>query len=561
MKIRNGQWLVRSVRLVFLALLVQACRQPAFAEVQVTPLFSDHMVMQRDVEVPVWGWAEPGEAITVAIDTREQKTTAGKDGKWMVRLPAMGTGAPRTMTITGKDNTLKIADILLGEVWIASGQSNMAWPLKQAVNGKAEVASASVPELRLFNVPNEMAPKGPRERLPAGNPKVKNMNQWQACSPDTAAEFSAVAYFFGRDLQQSLHVPVGIIANAVGGSPIEAWISHDALKSDPDFNVVADYFDGLANYVENTEVGKKDMANMVAQYDAKQADLRAQGKPMLWPEKYPGPFWWGFGSTLYNALTNPLAPYAMRGVIWYQGEAQWQWMSEYRGIFPLLIKDWRKRWGQGDFPFLFVQLASFAKAKTEPEAGGTAFLREAQLMTLKVPHTAMVVSIDVGDAESIHPLNKQDVGKRLSLAARATVYGEQIAYSGPIYQGMKIEGSAIRVSFDHAGNGMMIGKKNGLDPVVEDKESKLKHFAIAGDDMKFVWADAVIDKDTVVVSSPSVQKPVAVRYAWSSNPEGCNLYSKEGLPASPFRTDESPVIMGEFYRSALKKGFALKPTF
>jgi sialate O-acetylesterase len=533
----------------------------AHAEVQLTALFSDHMVMQRRIPVPVWGWAEPGEEITVSISNQRKVARANAAGKWMVRLDPMETGAPRRMTVKGKTQAVEINDILLGEVWVASGQSNMSWPLKQAQDGQKEVADANYPEIRLFFIPNDMAPKGPRERLPATNPLVNYENRWQSSSPEAAKDFSAVAYFFGRDIHRALHVPVGLISNAVGGSPIEAWISRDAFMADADFKVVAEYYDGLVNYVENTSAGKKEIADLSAQYDAMQAEARANGKPELWPPKYPGPLQsWGLGSTLYNALIHPLIPYAIRGVIWYQGEAQWQRMYEYRGIFPLLIRDWRSRWGQGAFPFLYVQLANWAQANPQPDSGGNALIREAQLLALKVPNTAMAVAIDIGDAASIHPANKQDVGARLALAARGVAYGEKIVFSGPIYREMKIEGNSIRLYFNNVGRGLMVGKKNGREHTLEDKEGKLKRFAIAGEDMKFVWADAIIDKGAVVVSSPSVLKPIAVRYAWASNPDGCNLYNKDGLPASPFRTDESkPTPMGAFFKSILEKGFSLQP--
>ncbi len=517
------------------------------------------------MQVPVWGWAEAGEKITVSIDQQTKTCTADPAGKWMVRLDPMETGTPRKMTVKGKSGALEITDILLGEVWLCSGQSNMAWPLKQAMNGQQEVAEAIYPEIRLFDVPNAMDSKVPLERLQNNNPIVqKNYCIWRPCSPDTAKDFSAVAYFFGRDLHQALHVPVGLINNSVGGSPIVAWISHSALMADSDFKVVAQYFDGLAHYVENTPKGKRDLEARSAEYDAKQAEARAKDKPPLWPPKYLGPVKsWGFGCSLFNALINPLIPYGMRGAVWYQGEAEWQWMYEYRGIFPVLIKDWRSRWGQGAFPFLFVQLPNWSNPSPEPDSGGWALIRESQLATLKLPNTGMAVTIDVGEAASIHPIDKQDVGERLSLAARGVVHGEKIVYSGPIYREMKVEGHSIRLSFDHVGSGLMVGKKSALQPTVEDQAGPLKRFAIAGEDNKWVWGDARIDKNTVVVSSPAVPKPVAVRYAWANNPEGCNLYNKDGLPASPFRTDTTQpgpsTQMGAFYKSKLEKGFSLTP--
>ena len=548
------------VQLLAAALLALACCGVG-AQERLSQLFSDHMVMQRGMRVPVWGWAEPGETIIVSIDAQTQVAVANAAGKWMVRLDPMQTGAPRQMTVKSRTETIEVNDILLGEVWLASGQSNMEWKLKQARDGPKEVAGSSDPQIRLFNVPKAIAPKAPVDRLPAAHPQIKNMNAWLPASPDTAGEFSAVAYFFARNLRQSLNVPVGIISNAVGASAIEAWISHDAYLADPDFKVVSEYYEGLANYVENTAAGQKELAEVTAQYDARQAALKAGGKPLKWPPRYRAPLQsLTFASTLYNAVVHPLIPYAIRGVIWYQGEAQWQRMVEYRGIFPLLIKDWRDRWRQGDFPFVYVQLPNWARPNTEPDPGGWAYLRESQLLTLKVPNTAMAVTIDVGEAASIHPLNKQDVGQRLAVAARGLAYGEAITHSGPIYRAMKREGKTIRLSFDHIGKGLMVGKKNGAEPVMEDKGGKLKHFAISGEDMKFVWADARIDKGTVVVSSPSVDQPVAVRYAWANNPLACNLYNREGLPASPFRTDASaPITMGSFFRSRIEQGYTLQP--
>lgn len=533
------------------------------AAVETASVFTDHMVLQRRIVVPVWGWAEPGEDITVAIDQQVKTAKADQAGRWMVRLDPMEAGEPRTMSVTGRSGSLQFADILLGEVWVCSGQSNMAWPLKQALNGKQEVAAANDPELRLFNVPNAMNATGPQDRLANDNPNTRmDYCLWRPCSPESASEFSAVAYFMGRDLRQALHVPVGLISNAVGGSPIAAWISHPALMADADFKAVAQYYDGLANYVEKTPEGRKDLADRRAEYDARQAELRASGKPPLWPQTYADPMHaWGFGCSLFNALTNPLIPYAIRGVVWYQGEAEWQWMESYRGILPILIKDWRGRWGQGDFPFLIVQLPNWSKPSPEPDAGGWATLREGQLLTLKIPNTAMAVTIDVGEAESIHPLDKQDVGGRLALAARGVVYGEKIVYSGPVYRGMKIEGNAIRLSFAQVGSGLMVGRKLPLQATSEDTAGKLRRFAIAGEDGKWVWGEAVIDRDEVVVSSPNVPKPVAVRYAWANNPDGCNLYNKEGLPASPFRTDETTPAppMAGLFKDRLAKPFALPP--
>jgi sialate O-acetylesterase len=533
----------------------------AAARLVLAGLFSDHMVMQRGVPVPVWGWAEAGERISVSIDAQTRSATADASGKWMVRLEPMEAGAPRKMTVKSGSQTLEISDVALGEVWLASGQSNMAWPLKQALNGRDEVAAARYPDIRFFRARNNPAPKAPQDRLPAWTAQSRNVNSWLATSPETAGDFSAVAYFFARELREATKVPVGIVWNPVDGSPIEAWISRDGYAADPDFKAVADYYDGLANYVENTPAGRQEVAELSARYDAKQAQLRASGKPQMWPIQYQGPLQAAsFASTLYNSLTHPLIPYAVRGVLWYQGEAQFDRMYEYRGSLPLLIKDWRRQWGQADLPFVYVQLPNWSKPSAEPEAGGWALIREAQLHALKMPRTAMAVTIDIGNAADVHPQNKQDVGHRLAMAARGLVYGEPVVASGPLYRSQSIEGSRIRLAFDSVGKGLMVGRKRGLEPVAEDAGTPLRQFAIAGSDGKFVWADAVIDKDTVVVSSPAVPKPVAVRYAWAYNPEGCNLYNRDGLPASPFRTDApaSAPPLGAFFKAKLQKGFSLQ---
>ena len=535
----------------------------SYAQEFVSRIFSDHMVMQRGMPVPVWGWVDPGEVVTVSIDGQTKTAKANGSGKWMVRLDPMQAGAPRKMTVTGKSGTVEINDILLGEVWVASGQSNMAWLLKHTRNGPQEIASAANPDLRFFNVSNAMAPKAPSERLPVANPQIANMNVWLTSSPATVADFSAVAYFFARDLQRALRVPVGIISSSVGFSPIEAWISRDALMADANFKAVVEYYDGITNYVENTPTGRKELAELTTQYDARQAQLKASGKPLMWPPKYLAPLdSYDYATTFYNAKIHPLIPFAIRGVIWYQGEAQANRMYEYRSILPLLIKDWRVRWGEGEFPFIYVQLPNWATPNREPDpGGGWALIRESQLMTLQTPRTGMAVTIDVGEGPNIHPSNKQDVGARLALAARGVAYDEKIVYSGPIYRSMSVEGHVARISFNHVGSGLMAGKKVGLDPTAEDPAGVLKRFAIAGEDLKFVWADAAIDKDTVVVSSPSVPKPVAVRYAWENNPEGANLYNRDGLPASPFKTDESkPVPSAAFFKSKIQKGYALQPS-
>ena len=546
---------------VLCALLAALAACDTDAAELLSALFSRHMVMQRGAAVPVWGWAGSRETVTVTIGGQTKVATADENGKWMVRLDPMQPGAPRTMTVKAGTRTEEVGDILLGEVWVASGQSNMAWPLKHAQDGATEIASASYPRVRFFNVASGVSPRGPSDHLPAPHPAKPDENVWTAVSPATAGNFSAVAYFFARNLHRALdNVPVGIVVNAVNGSPIEAWISREAYRRDPDLKAIADYYDGLAHYIESTPSGRKEAADVAAEYDARQAKLRASGKAPMWPTKYRPPTALpGFGSTLYNAMVHPLAPYAMRGVIWYQGEAQGRRGQEYRDLLRLLITDWRRQWGQGNFPFVYAQLPNWARANPEPENSEWALIREAQLLALKLPETAMAVTIDIGEAANLHPGNKRDVGDRLALAARGMAYGSATEYSGPIYRAMKVEGQAIRISFDHVGAGLMVGRKTGYGPAVDDKGARLAHFAIAGEDMKFTWADARIDGDTVVVSSPAVTRPVAVRYAWATNPAGSNLYNRDGLPASPFRTDESrPRTAGAHFRSLIEKGYSLR---
>ena len=507
------------------------------AKVELTRLFCDQMVMQRNMKVPVWGWADPGEEITVSIDKQVKSGRADATGKWMIVLNPMETGEPRKMTVRGKTETLEVNDILLGEVWICAGQSNMERELSQVQNGKAEVAAAEYPTIRFFQVGNAGSPDAPVDRLTVrGSAKAI----WVPCSPRTASGFSAVGYFFARDLIASLKVPVGLIHNSVGATPAEAWLSRDAMLADPDLKYLVERSDRRVAYALSPE-GKKELDAVFAEYDAKQAEARAAGGWFWRSDLYQEPKkQLSYPANYFNGRVNPLIPYAIRGVIWYQGEANTGMAYSYRQLFSVLIKDWRTRWGQGDFAFLYVQLANWGQPSRSPAPSDWAELRESQLKTLSVPNTAMAVSIDIGQGGDIHAKNKQDVGKRLALAARAKVYNERIVYSGPIYSSMKVEGSVIRLTFTQTGSGLMAGKKVDLDPVIENTEAGLKSFEIAGEDKRFIWATATIEGNSVVVKSDAVPQPVAVRYAWATNPADCNLYNKEGLPASPFRTDEWP---------------------
>lgn len=447
------------------------------ADVRPNSLFSDNAVLQQGISVPVWGTANDDEKVTVTFGGQKVSTVA-RDGKWMVRLRPMKAGGPFTMTIAG-DNVIKLRNILVGEVWVCSGQSNMQWPVKQSANSDETIASCKDPMLRLFTV----------GRAGSTSPVTDVNSSWKECAPDVVPDFTAVGYFFGRDLRRALNVPVGLINTSYGGTRVQAWTS--------------------ARYVLNT------------------SQLRREARKMPdWAKNPNRP------SVLYNAMIAPLIPYAIRGAIWYQGESNAGEAYAYRTLFPTMITNWREDWGQGDFPFLFVQLAPYRDPAPEPGDSTWAELREAQLLTTRTcPNTAMAVITDYGDPKDIHPKQKEPVGARLALAARALAYGQKVVYSGPVYKSRKIKGDSIVVYFDHVGSGLMT------------KGDKLTGFAIAGGDRKFVSADAEIVGDKVVVRSAQVPRPVAVRYGWADCPI-VNLFNKEGLPATPFRTDDFPLVTG-----------------
>lgn len=500
--------------LVALALSISAT-----ADVKLPKIFGDRAVLQCGKPIPVWGTADPGEKVTVEFRGQKVSTVADRDGKWRVTLKPVSAGGPFEMTIRGK-NTIALSDLLVGEVWICSGQSNMEWPLFLAKNPEQEIAAANYPQIRFFTVTKRISDI-PQSDLPGG--------EWQECTPQSARNFSAVGYFFARELHNALKVPVGMVQSAWGGTPAESWTSLATLESNPALRSI------LENWERSVQAYPQTLqryAQQIAQWEEAAARARAEGRPE--PQRPNRPShprnnpWKPTG--LFNAMIAPLIPYAIQGTIWYQGESNVGRAYEYRTLFPAMIRDWRKAWGQGDFAFLFVQLANFLPTKPEPGESAWADLREAQLMTLALPKTGMAVAIDIGEADDIHPRNKQDVGKRLALNALAVAYGKKVVYSGPIYERMKREGNAIRLYFKHADSGLVT--PNG---------EPLKGFAIAGADRKFVWADARIEGNTVLVFSPQVSEPVAVRYAWADNPV-CNLYNGAGLPASPFRTDDWPGV-------------------
>ena len=656
---------LKSVKYLFLfifSLSLMSCSHEPAKNIKLTPLFTDNMVLQQKQKIVVWGTAGPGGEVIVELNGKQAKAVAGEDGKWKTMLPPMEAGGPYEMKITGED-TLTINNVMVGEVWICSGQSNMEMPLggngwSHVNNWQQEVASADYPDIRLLIVKKEMANR-PKDTF--------NSKGWEVCTPETVGEFSAVGYFFGRDLYEKIKVPVGLIETSWGGTVVEAWTSAEALKMIPEFvdtvkAIEADMRtaeERLAAQKENKKIWPDKIGNIIKnsgtwEHGYQKADFNIGGwktmnLPTIWEraglEKVDGIVWfardvnipsswkgkdltlslgrindydftWFNGekvgrgvdvmdlrkykipgnlvkagrnritvevldiggngglygpagemklllgdksipltgkwkykidpknvdvsklpekpdqnsgvnrpTVLYNAMIHPLLDYRIRGAIWYQGESNAERAYQYRYLFKTMINDWRKHWQEGDFPFYFVQLANFMQVKDKPVDDSWAELREAQTMALELPNTGMAVTIDIGDSIDIHPHNKQDVGKRLALVALHKTYGFDVPYSGPMYKEMKKEGNKIRIKFDHTDGGLVA------------KGGKLKGFAIAGKDKKFVWADAEIDGNDVVVWSDKVKEPVAVRYAWAANPV-CNLYNGAGLPASPFRTDD-----------------------
>lgn len=509
------RYLVPLLSLSLSLLLLSAL--PAAADVKLPALIGDNMVLQQGRQVPIWGTAEPDEQVTITMGEHQATATADKEGRWMLKLEALEAGGPFDLTVAG-NNTITLHNVLVGEIWVCSGQSNMQWSVRRAANPEQEIAEANYPNIRLFSVP----------RTVAYQPRQDIKGSWDVCSPETVKAFSAVGYFFGCYLHQELDTPIGLIHSSWGGTPAEAWTSRPTLESESEFKPILDRWDQIdASYPQ----AKEKYEQALAQWKQDAENAEKEGKPA--PRKPRAPTRSDHphrAAGLYNSMIAPLIPGVIKGVIWYQGESNAGRAYQYRKLFPAMIQNWRRDWGQKDFPFLFVQLANFKKRQPQPSESSWAELREAQLMTLALPKTAMAVIIDIGEANDIHPKNKQDVGYRLGLAAHAIAYGADKVYSGPIYESMEVDGDKVRLSFKHIGGGLVI--KNG---------EPLKGFAIAGPDRKFVWADAQIDSNTVVVWNKEVPNPVAVRYAWADNPE-CNLYNQAGLPASPFRTDDWPGV-------------------
>ncbi len=622
-------------------------------------LFGDNMVLQRNVKIPIWGKADPGGKVSVQCAGKRKTVKVTEDGEWRINFNALNAGGPFELKVIGQD-TINYKNVMVGEVWLCSGQSNMEMPLAgwgKVLNYEQEIAEANYPDIRLFQFNHTMS----------AVPSTKvNSDGWKQCAPSTIPEFSSTAFFFGRAVHEKLNVPIGLINSSWGGTVVEAWTSADSLRVDPDFEEIIAAADSGGFTEENYWLFFKQRLDFwsfdiqqkidsLGSYDNgwekqdfnstawetmelptlwEKAGLNVDGVVWFRKEVTIPPSWekqnltlsmgtindcdvtWFNGkkvgseghriiprvyeipdslvktgrnviavqvldignkggvygdagqlklisakdsislsgtwqykidplpldlkklprqpniprsanrpTVLYNGMIAPLIPYAIQGAIWYQGESNAGRAYQYRRLFKTMIQDWRTHWNQGDFPFLFVQLANFRQTKSEPADDAWAELREAQSMVLSLPNTAMAVAIDIGDAFDIHPKNKQEVGRRLALNALNLVYDQEIEYSGPIYKSKTIEGNKIRLSFDHADKGL-----------TTPNDEELKGFAIAGADKKFHWAQAEIDSNSILVWNDKIENPIAVRYAWASNPI-CNLYNKAGLPASPFRTD------------------------
>jgi len=473
------------------------------AAVKLPAVISDHMVLQSGMPVKIWGAADPGESVNVGIQGQSVTATTASNGKWTAWLRPLAAAGPLELTI----NSLTIHDVLVGEVWLGSGQSNMEFRLANVVNHDDEIAHADYPLIHIFQV----------KRAVSDTPLEDVTGSWQVCSPASIKGFSAVEYFFGRKLIQNLHVPIGLIESDWGGTPAQSWTSHEAIATDAALKFITDDWDRvLVRYPD----AKQRYDQQLAAWEKTAAEARAQGKnPPPRPAAPQGPGHPNTPAGLYNAMIAPLVPYGIRGVIWYQGEsnANEAHAYKYRRLFGAMIEDWRNRWGEGDFPFLFVQLANYQTNGWWP------ILRESQTETLRLANTGMAVIIDIGEPKDIHPKNKQDVGLRLALAARSLVYRQPVEYSGPVFASAAPEGTAMRVYFTHA------------DGMRAATGSTITGFEVAGDDGKFVEAQVHIEGDTALVSSSQIASPTAVRYAWADDPK-CNLVNQAGLPASPFRS-------------------------
>lgn len=488
----------------------------AASAVRLPEVLGDAMVLQQKRIVPIWGWANAGESVTVRFGKQTKNVVADANGKWRVDLKNLEASfTPQTLTVEGT-NKIELKNILVGEVWLVSGQSNMQWTLLQSNDGERAIAAADHPHIRLFNVSREVAFKK----------KTGKLGEWKICTPESVRDFSGAGYYFAVELQKNLKVPVGIINSSYGGSQAEAWTPVEYLNANPDLKIT----------VERTKIWAEERPRVRTEYDAAIAKWREESEKQKAAGARPSPSPgvpdalrdYRVASSIYDGMIEPLMPFAIKGAVWYQGESNEARAEQYNVLLPTMIRAWRERWGAENFSFGIVQLPNYRQIKPEPADEAWSFLREAQRRTvLKTPNAGLIVTIDIGEANDIHPKNKLDVGKRMSVWALKNIYGKKLSDS-PMFQKAEIKNSKIVLTFDAVGAGLRI--KDG---------GKLDEFAIAGADKKFVWADArIVGKNKIEVSSASVSQPLAARYAFNNNPKNPNLTNDSGLPAAPFRTDD-----------------------
>jgi len=516
---------------MWLVMMSMGITLSVYSDVTLHGLFTDHMVLQREMPVAVYGKAAPGEKIIVTFAGQEKTAITDKTGKWGVKLDALKASTnAATLSIAGK-NKLTLSDVVVGDVWVCAGQSNMEYLLGNC-GRPDDVKDANYPLLRQFNVPHNFA--GWRQTDVKGN--------WVSCTPQTAGNFTAVGYYFSRKIYRETGVPIGLIRSVSSGTSIEPFCSAEGLASVSELAEdktridmqMAEYRSNVLNALSKIETYVADARKALATNAELPDTVKIAGGPAT------GPCAW---HCVYNGMICPLVNFGIKGALFYQGETNGSEEARYYHKMRALITGWRKAWSQGDFPFYFVQLPNYSNPDNKPEGGdGWAKTRMGQFKALSITNTGMAVTIElanVGNPGDVHPQNKRDVGERLALWALAKNYGKNdLVYSGPLYRAMNIEDNKIRIAFDNIGSGLTVATKKGYNPMVKDQQGKLQRFAIAGDNKKWFWADAVIDGKTIVVSSSDVPRPTAVRYAYSVNPDGCNLYNNEGLPASPFRTDD-----------------------
>lgn len=499
-----------------LLLLTATCVR---ANVSLAEVIGSGMVLQQKQKVPLWGHADPGESVSVSFAGQTKKTIAGPDGKWLVKLdPLRASATPQTMIISGK-NSITLANILVGEVWLVAGQSNMQRLLSETANGEAAIAAADQPLIRLFNVSRQVAFKHAPPPLAT----------WQACSPQTVKTFSAAGYYFGVELQNELHVPIGLINSSYGGSQAEAWTPVEYLLASAD----------LRPTVERTKIWDEERSRVRVAYDEALKQWRTDADKAVAAGARPSPSpavpdalrEYRIAASIYDGMIAPLIPFSIRGAIWYQGESNEARAQQYELLLPTMIRAWRERWGEGDFPFGIVQLPNYRDAKVDPADEAWSHLREAQCRTaMATAKTGLIVTIDIGEAHDIHPKNKLDVGKRMARWALVDAYHRKLTKSGPVFREAKFVGAKAVLKFDQAGDGLRL--RDG---------DKLDEFAIAGADGQWHWANAkIVSKDRIEVWSDAVPRPAAVRYAFNNNPRHPNLTNETGLPAVPFRTDSWP---------------------